>query len=214
MTIKVLLVDDHELIRHGLHRAFERDGDFEVSGEAGSLTDARRLLGLTHPDVVILDVRLPDGSGIDAAKKIRADYPDLGIVILTMYAGDEQLFDALQAGASAFVPKNAPSDDVVAAARHAASSPRSFAAGDLAEAMKRKMSPTGPQLSPREREVLGLLADGLGVAQISRQLFISESTTKTHISKLYEKLGAGNRAQALMTALRLGLLKRDEPGSI
>ena len=78
--------------------------------------------------------------------------------------------------------------------------------------MKRKLSPTGPQLSPREREVLALLADGLGVAQISRQLFISESTTKTHISKLYEKLGAGNRAQALMTALKLGLLKREEPG--
>ena len=78
--------------------------------------------------------------------------------------------------------------------------------------MKRKLSPSGPQLSPREREVLGLLADGLGVAQISRQLYISESTTKTHISKLYEKLGAGNRAQALMTALKLGLLKREENG--
>ena len=100
----------------------------------------------------------------------------------------------------------------MAAARHAASAPRSFTSADLIEAMRRKMSPTGPQLSPREREVLGLLADGLGVAQISRQLFISESTTKTHISKLYDKLGAGNRAQALMTALRLGLLKRDEPG--
>jgi DNA-binding NarL/FixJ family response regulator len=77
--------------------------------------------------------------------------------------------------------------------------------------MKRKLSPTGPQLSPREREVLQLLADGLGVAQISRRLFISESTTKTHISKLYEKLGAGNRAQALMTALKLGLLRQSDP---
>jgi DNA-binding NarL/FixJ family response regulator len=78
--------------------------------------------------------------------------------------------------------------------------------------MKRKLSPSGPQLSPRETEVLNLLADGLGVAQISKKLYISESTTKTHISKLYDKLGAGNRAQALMTALRLGLLKRDDPG--
>ena len=77
--------------------------------------------------------------------------------------------------------------------------------------MKRRLSPSGPQLSPREREVLGLLADGLGVAQISRRLFISESTTKTHISKLYEKLGAGNRAQALMTALKLGLLRQSDP---
>ncbi len=212
MAISVLLVDDHELIRQGLRRAFERDGDFTVAGEAGSLADARRLIALMQPDVVILDVRLPDGNGIEACRVLRNDDPELGIVILTMYAGDDTLFDALEAGASAFVPKNAPSEDVVAAARHAASAPRSFTSADLNEAMRRKMSPTGPQLSPREREVLGLLADGLGVAQISRQLFISESTTKTHISKLYDKLGAGNRAQALMTALRLGLLKRDEPG--
>ncbi|MFN8148039.1 MAG: response regulator transcription factor [Candidatus Nanopelagicales bacterium] len=212
MAISVLLVDDHELIRQGLRRAFERDGDFEVAGEAGTLSDARRLLTLMAPDVVILDVRLPDGNGLEACRKVRADNPEIGIVILTMYAGDDQLFEALEAGASAFVPKNAPSEDVVAAARHAASSPRSFTANDLNEAMKRRLSPSGPQLSPREREVLGLLADGLGVAQISRQLYISESTTKTHISKLYEKLGAGNRAQALMTALKLGLLKRDENG--
>ena len=212
MAISVLLVDDHELIRQGLRRAFERDGDFEVAGEAGTLSDARRLLTLMSPDVVILDVRLPDGNGLEACRKVRADNAEIGIVILTMYAGDDQLFEALEAGASAFVPKNAPSEDVVAAARHAASSPRSFTANDLNEAMKRRLSPSGPQLSPREREVLGLLADGLGVAQISRQLYISESTTKTHISKLYEKLGAGNRAQALMTALKLGLLKRDENG--
>lgn len=212
MAISVLLVDDHELIRQGLRRAFERDGDFTVAGEAGSLADARRLIALMQPDVVILDVRLPDGNGIEACRTLRGDDPELGIVILTMYAGDDTLFDALEAGASAFVPKNAPAEDVVAAARHAASAPRSFTSADLNEAMRRKMSPTGPQLSPREREVLGLLADGLGVAQISRQLFISESTTKTHISKLYDKLGAGNRAQALMTALKLGLLKRDEPG--
>ena len=208
MAISVLLVDDHELIRQGLRRAFERDGDFEVVGEAGTLADAMKLLQLLSPDVVIFDVRLPDGSGIDGARRARTDDADLGIVILTMYAGDEQLFEALDAGASAFVPKNSPSEDVVAAARHAAASPRAFTANDLAEAMKRRMSPTGPQLSQREKEVLQLLADGLGVAQISRQLFISESTTKTHISKLYEKLGAANRAQALMTALRLGLLKQ------
>ena len=212
MAISVLLVDDHELIRQGLRRAFERDEDFEVAGEAASLADARRLLALVDPDVVILDVRLPDGNGLEACRAIRADHSEIGIVILTMYAGDDQLFEALESGASAFVPKNAPAEDVVAAARHAAASPRSFTANDLNEAMKRRLSPSGPQLSPREREVLDLLADGLGVAQISRKLFISESTTKTHISKLYEKLGAGNRAQALMTALKLGLLKREEPG--
>ena len=96
--------------------------------------------------------------------------------------------------------------DVVAAARHAAVSPLSFTANDLAGAMRRRLSPSGPKLSDREKDVLKLLADGLGVAQISKKLYISESTTKTHISKLYEKLGAANRAQALMTALRLGLI--------
>jgi DNA-binding NarL/FixJ family response regulator len=206
VTISIVLVDDHELIRQGLRRAFERTGDFTVVGEAGSVGAALGVVAEKSPDVVIFDVRLPDGSGLDAAKKVRESNPAMGIVVLTMYAGDEQLFGALEAGASAFVPKDAPADDVIAAARHAAVSPRAFTANDLAGAMQRRLSPTGPQLSPREREVLGLLADGLGVAAISKQLFISESTTKTHISKVYEKLGAGNRAQALMTAMRLGLI--------
>jgi DNA-binding NarL/FixJ family response regulator len=206
VAISVVLVDDHELIRQGLRRAFERTGDFTVVGEAGTVASALSVVEEHTPDVVIFDVRLPDGSGLDAAKKVREGNPTMGIVVLTMYAGDDQLFGALEAGASAFVPKDAPSDDVIAAARHAAVSPRAFTANDLAGAMQRRLSPTGPQLSPREKEVLGLLADGLGVAQISKQLFISESTTKTHISKVYEKLGAGNRAQALMTAMRLGLI--------
>jgi DNA-binding NarL/FixJ family response regulator len=206
VATSVVLVDDHELIRQGLRRAFERTGDFTVLGEAGTVADALRLVRETTPDVVIFDVRLPDGSGLDAAKTVRAEHPSMGIVVLTMYAGDEQLFGALEAGASAFVPKDAPAEDVISAARHAAVSPRAFTANDLAGAMQRRLSPSGPQLSPREREVLGLLADGLGVAAISKQLYISESTTKTHISKVYEKLGAGNRAQALMTAMRLGLI--------
>jgi DNA-binding NarL/FixJ family response regulator len=209
VSTTVLLVDDHELIRHGLRRAFERDEGFTVVGEAGTVAGAIQELSKHEPDVVILDVRLPDGSGLDVAKQVRQVRDDIGIVVLTMYAGDEQLFGALEAGASAFVPKDSPAEDVVAAAKHAAVSPRAFTATDLAGAMRRRMSPSGPHLSPREREVLTLLADGLGVAQISRQLYISESTTKTHISKLYEKLGAGNRTQALMTALRLGLISSE-----
>jgi DNA-binding NarL/FixJ family response regulator len=206
VSTTVLLVDDHELIRQGLRRAFERSGDFEVVGEASSVAEGIDAVARHAPQVVILDVRLPDGSGLDAATKMRELQSDIGIVVLTMYAGDEQLFGALEAGASAFVPKDAPSDDVVAAARHAAVSPLSFTANDLAGAMRRRLSPSGPRLSDREKDVLKLLADGLGVAQISTKLYISESTTKTHISKLYEKLGAANRAQALMTALRLGLI--------
>jgi DNA-binding NarL/FixJ family response regulator len=211
VSTTVLLVDDHELIRQGLRRAFERAADFDVVGEAASVADALRKLDALVPNVVVVDVRLPDGSGLDVVKEARRRRSDLGIVVLTMYAGDEQLFGALDSGASAFVPKDAPTDDVLAAARHAAASPQAFTARDLAEAMKRRMTPTGPQLSPREKEVLALLADGLGVAAISRRLYISESTAKTHISKLYEKLGAANRAQAIMSALRLGLIKQEGP---
>src|SRR3954447_13613889 len=208
---KVLLVDDHDLIRQGLRRAFERAEDFTVVGEASSVAEALAVATQTQPDVVLMDIRLPDGNGLDAVRKLRSSNSHLGIVVLTMYAGDEHLFGALEAGASAFVPKDAPAEDVVAAARHAAASPQAFTAANLADAMKRRMEPTGPQLSPREKEVLMLLADGLGVAQISKRLYISESTTKTHISKLYEKLGAANRAQALMSALRLGLITQEGP---
>jgi DNA-binding NarL/FixJ family response regulator len=203
----VLLVDDHDLIRQGLRRAFERDPGFDVVGEAATVADALRRADELSPDVVIMDLRLPDGSGLDATRALRQKRAELGIVVLTMYAGDDQLFGALEAGASAFVPKNAPAEEVVAAARHAAASPNAFTASDLAEAMKRRLTPSGPQLSPREGQVLRLLADGMSVAGIAKQLYVSESTAKTHISKLYEKLGAGNRAQALMTALRLGLLQ-------
>jgi DNA-binding NarL/FixJ family response regulator len=206
VTTTVLLVDDHDLIRQGLRRAFERAADFTVVGEAATVAEALAAIDASKPDVVTMDVRLPDGSGLDAVRTLRAAYPQLGIVVLTMYAGDDHLLGALDAGASAFVAKDAPADDVVSAARHAAVSPDAFSATDLADAMRRRLTPSAPALSPREREVLALLADGLAVAQIARTLYISESTAKTHISKLYDKLGAGNRAQALMAAMRRGLI--------
>jgi DNA-binding NarL/FixJ family response regulator len=212
MTTTVLLVDDHELIRHGLRRAFERDPGFEVVGEAGSVAEALAVIRATSPEVVIMDVRLPDGNGLDAVKRLRAAGETMGIVILTMYAGDDQLFGALEAGASSFVNKDAPAEEVLAAARHAAASPASFSAADLADAMRRKMTPSGPALSPREKEVLKLLYDGLAVSGIAKKLFISESTTKTHISKVYEKLGAANRVQAVRAALDMGLISSDRDG--
>ena len=206
---RVLLIDDHDLIRQGLARAFEGQEDFEVCGQAASVSEGLRKFGALQPDVLITDVRLPDGTGFDLVREIRGQGNDLGIVVLTMYAGDEQLFAALEAGASAFVAKDAPADEVVAAARHAMVSPRSFAAADLAGAMRRRMTPAGPQLTARESEVLSLLAQGFSVSAIARSIFVSESTAKTHISKIYEKLGASNRADAIMKAVRSGLLADD-----
>jgi DNA-binding NarL/FixJ family response regulator len=206
---QVLLVDDHDLIRQGLARAFERHDDFVVCGQAASVSEGLKQFTTLSPDVLITDVRLPDGLGFDLVREIRKRGHDTGIVVLTMYAGDEQLFAALEAGASAFVAKDAPADEVVAAARHALVSPRSFAAADLAGAMRRKMTPAGPQLTQREAEVLSLLARGFSVSAIARSIFVSDSTAKTHISKIYEKLGASNRADAIMKAVRSGLLAED-----
>jgi DNA-binding NarL/FixJ family response regulator len=213
VTTSVLLVDDHDLIRQGLRRAFERNADFTVVADAATIAEGARLTAELKPDVVVTDVRLPDGTGLQLTRQLRSENPDTGIVVLTMYAGDEQLFAALEAGASAFVAKDAPSGDVVAAARHASVAPRSFTAQDLSGAMQRRMSPQGPRLSAREQEILVLLADGLGVTPIARRLYISESTAKTHISKLYEKLGAANRAQAIMRAVQAGLIGADQPAN-
>lgn len=204
---RVLLVDDHDLIREGLRRAFDRTDDLVVVAEAGGVQDATQALLDHEVDVLVTDLGLPDGQGLDLVRTARAGSTTMGIVVLTMYSGDDQVIGAMEAGASAFVTKDASADEVVAAARHAASSPKSFAAEDLAAVMSRRMAaPTGPRLSPRESEVLALLVDGLAVGQISKRLFISESTTKTHVSKIYEKLGASNRAQAVMAAVRLGLV--------
>ncbi len=134
MTASVLLVDDHELIRQGLRRAFERQKDFEVVADVGTIDEAQALLS-NAPNVAIIDLRIGDGNGLDLVRAARAARPDMGIVVLTMYAGDEQLFAALEAGASAFVSKDAPTEEVIAAARHAFAAPHSFSAADLAEAL-------------------------------------------------------------------------------
>ncbi len=207
---RVLLVDDHGLIREGLRRAFDRTSDLLVVAEAGNCKDAMQALQDVQLDVLVTDLGLPDGNGMDLVRFARAGNAKLGIVVLTMYSGDEQIVGAMEAGASAFVNKDASADEVVAAARHASIAPRSFTAHDLSSVMTRRMSaPAGPRLSPRETEVLALLVDGLAVGQISRRLFISESTTKTHVAKIYDKLGASNRAQAVISAVRLGLVSNE-----
>lgn len=204
---RVLLVDDHHLIREGLRRALDRAGDLEVVGEAASVNEAEGALSRLRPEVMVTDIRLPDGDGLALTSRARSQYPKLGIVVLTMYAGDEQVVAAMEAGASCFVGKDAPTDEVIAAARRAVAAPRDFVAKDLEAVLQRRGSaPVRTRLSPREREVLMLLADGHAIAEIARRLFIGESTAKTHVAKIYDKLGAANRAQAVMAAVRLGLV--------
>lgn len=207
MAIRVLLVDDHALINEGLRRAFEAtDDDLEVVGDANSVTQALALMPTLTPDVAVIDVNLGDGNGIELCKGLRAEYPSMGLVVLTMYDEDEQLFGALEAGASAFVVKSAPADEVAAAVRRAAANPTAFTAHDLGGAMRRRMQVPTVRLTPRENEILQLLGAGMSVAMVAKELYISPSTAKTHMSKLYDKLDASNRTQAVMNAVRLGLL--------
>ena len=203
---RVLLVDDHRVVRGGLRQVMDAEPDLEVVGEADSVAEGTRAVAMHSPDVVVCDVTMPDGSGIDLVRACRLQNPTLGLVVLTMHGDDDVLFAALDAGASSLVLKSAHLDELLDAVRRAAVSPDMFSAGGMAAAMRRRSSSPRPILTPRETDVLNLLKDGLSVHQVSRKLFLSDSTVKTHVAKLYDKLGATNRTQAIMTAIKLRLV--------
>lgn len=205
-SLRVLIVDDHELVREGLVGAFARDDGTEVTGAVGTVAEAVAAYGSDRPDVIVTDLQLQDGTGLDIIRQVRQKDDQIGLVVVTMHSGDDQIFAAMEAGASGFVGKDAPSSEVVRAARHAAVAPRSFVCSRLGPAMMRRTAGASTRLSDREHEVLLLLADGLGASAISEKLYMSESTAKSHIARIYQKLGANNRAQALVTAMRIGLL--------
>ena len=207
----VLLVDDHELVRDGLSGVFAAQEDMEVVATAEDVASAVALYEQLRPEVVVTDLQLPDGTGLDVVRRVRRETDRAGLVVLTMHSGDDQIFAAMEAGASAFVGKDSPSSEVVKAARHAALSPRSFLCAGLAQAMVRRTSGASSRLSEREHDVLVLLADGLSAAEIGPRLHLSESTIKSHVARIYQKLGAANRAQALVTAMRIGLLSSIDP---
>ena len=209
--IRILLVDDHELIRNGLASVIDLEDDMTIVGLAGSVAEALSAYDELEPDVVVADLQLQDGTGLDIVRTIRGRSDKTGLIVLTMHSGDDQIFAAMQAGASGFVGKDAPAGEVVRAARHASVSPRSFVCTGLVGAMMRRQSSESTKLTDREHEVLLLLADGLGAAAIGEKLYLSESTAKSHIARIYQKLGASNRAQALVTAMRIGLLSSISP---
>jgi DNA-binding NarL/FixJ family response regulator len=202
----LVLVDDHRVVRAGLRTALEAEDDLDVVGEAGSLAEGMAVYSEKRPDVVVCDVSLGDGSGIDLVHHIRSGDATTGVVVLTMHPDDDVLFAAIDAGASALVLKGAALEELLEAVRRAAVSPEVFSAANLPAALRRRSSAPGPLLTRRETEVLDLLKDGLSVQQVAKRLYLSESTVKTHVAKVYDKLGATNRAQAIMTAVRLKLI--------
>jgi DNA-binding NarL/FixJ family response regulator len=208
-VIRVMLVDDHQLVRQAVGRAVDAEPDLDVVAQAGTLAEAAALVPLERPDVLVVDVTLPDGNGLELVRLTRESSSSTGIVVLTMHSDDDTLIRALESGASALVLKSATLDAVVDAVRRAAVAPDVFAAAGLAAALRRRNERHQTRLTPREAEVLGLLKDGLSIGQIARRLYMSESTVKTHVAKIYDKLGATNRTQALMTAIRQGLVAAD-----
>jgi len=211
--ITILLVDDHELIRSGLGAVLDLEPDMDVVGTAGSVAEAITAYDRLQPMVVVADLQLQDGTGLDIVRTIRKKSDDTGLIVLTMHSGDDQIFAAMQAGASGFVGKDAPATEVIKAARHAAVSPKAFVCAGLVGAMMRRRSGEMTSLTEREHDVLLLLAEGLNAAAIGAKLYLSESTTKSHIARIYQKLGAANRAQALVTAMRIGLLSTVQPSA-
>ncbi len=220
-SIAVVVIDGHTLTRYGLVRLVSSDAQITIVGECGLASEAPALVASTRPSVVVLDVALPDADGLRLARELRDRHPGLGIVVLTAQAEDDVLFRALETGVSAFVGKTAPNTEVIGAIRHAAVAAASFTATGLAHALARRSQVASGQfvsgqvgrgqavglaLSPRENEVLCLLVAGHSVPAIAGTMFVSLSTAKTYVSRLYDKLGATNRANAIMTALRLGLI--------
>ncbi len=205
MSIRLVAVDEHVLLRLGLAGVLTGSPDITLVGEAGSVAEAERVVQEMNPTVVTIGLNLPDGDGIAAARKLRENRAELGVVLLTAHSDDALLYRAMDAGLSAYVAKSAPVATVLAAVRHAAVAPTSFTAPGLQTALARRHS-QGGLLSPRERQVLLLMRDGTSLPAIATHLEVSEATVKTYVSRLYSKLRVNNRAQALMVAVNQGLL--------
>ncbi len=207
MTISVFLLDDHEIVRRGIGQLLETVDDIEVVGEAGSAAQAMARIPALRPNVAILDVRLPDGDGITVCRDIRSTVdPPPACLMLTSYSDDEALFGAIMAGAAGYLLKQVAGTDLIGAVRTVAGGgslldPRATAL--VLERLRRGDEPDDPRyesLSPQERRILELVADGLTNRQIGAEMYLAEKTVKNYVSSLLHKLGLGRRTEAAVYA--------------
>jgi two-component system, NarL family, response regulator DevR len=208
MPLGVFLLDDHEVVRTGLRALLEAAGDVVVVGEAATVSEALSRIPPTRPDVAILDVRLPDGSGIEVCREIRSTWPEIACIMLTSYADDEALFASLMAGAAGYVLKQVGSSDLVDSVRRVAAG-QSLLDPELTERVLERLR-QGPQedaklarLTPQEKRILELIADGRTNRQIADSLHLAEKTVKNYVSNMLAKLGMERRTQAATYAARL-----------
>jgi DNA-binding NarL/FixJ family response regulator len=218
VTIRVVIADDQALMRGGFRMILDAEDDIEVVGEAIDGADAVRAFDRWHPDVVVMDVRMPTMDGIEATRRITAADDNAKILILTTFDLDEYVYEALRAGASGFLLKDRPPEEFVAAVRVVASGEALLAPSVtrrlIAEFARRPEAPPDPegldQLTDREREVLVLMAHGATNAEIARELVVAETTVKTHVGHVLRKLDLRDRAQAVVLAYESGVVR---PGS-
>jgi DNA-binding NarL/FixJ family response regulator len=208
MAIRVFLLDDHEVVRRGLRDLLEGHDDLEVVGEAGTMEEALGRIPATTPDVAVLDVRLPDGNGIEVCREIRSRHPEIQCLMLTSFADDEALFAAIMAGAAGYVLKQVRGADLVDSIRRVAAGQSLLDPQVTARVLERLRR--GPEederiarLTDQERRILDLLSDGMTNRQIAAQLVLAEKTVKNYVSNLLMKMGMQRRTEAAVYAARL-----------
>ncbi len=206
--VRVFLLDDHEVVRRGVHDLLDTEPGLLVVGEAATAEQAIARVPALRPDVAVLDMRLPDGDGVTVCRELRSRMPGLACLILTSFDDEDALLDSVMAGAAGYVLKQISGTDLVSAVRTVASGQSMLDPGATTRLMARLRGETGPQARPfpqlteREREILALVGEGLTNRQIGQRLFLAEKTIKNHISRLLAKLGVERRVQAAVLATR------------
>lgn len=218
MTIRVFLLDDHEVVRRGVREMLEGGGDdLAVVGEAGTADEALRRIPAVRPDVAVLDVRLPDGNGVEVCREIRSRHPEVQCLMLTSFADDEALFDSIMAGASGYVLKQVRGSDLVDSVRRVAAGQSLLDPSVTARVLERVRRGAdedegGVHLTDQERRLLDLLAEGLTNRQIGERMFLAEKTVKNYVSNLLTKLGMHRRTEAAVYGARMADRRRTRPG--
>ena len=210
MTIKLLIVDDHSVVRQGLKMFLSLDNDLEIVGEALDGVEAIEKVKNLKPDVVLMDILMPVMDGVEATKIIKNNFPDIEVIALTSVLEDKAVFGAIRAGAIGYLLKDTEADDLIKAIKAAASGQVQLSTKAAERLMREVRVPDNPEkLTDRETEILRLLAEGKSNKEIAAILYIGETTVKTHVSNILMKLGVPSRTQAALYAVRIGLVSFD-----